>query len=146
MTTVPSFLTGRKMKILYLLALFQLVAGPIVIFQVSLLGRMTAGDVSVPEYARASGEAIQSSEFRTFPEKQISTAGEPSFPGKKAPASPQSPDTKGKASDGKTPALPWKCIAAPPTPRPELAAIAERIRVRLPVWPQAPPSPPPRVG
>lgn len=127
-----------KFRSLYLLALFQLVAGPLVLVQVSALGKLTIREASTHGIARAVGIAWKSSEFQA----NFADAAIPDQVKSKqnAPTS----DPKATLAKGKMPWIDWSAdrlaimTISIPVPR------QDATRWWTPAWPQAPPGPPPR--
>lgn len=127
------------MKILYLLALAQLVGGPLVLLQVTLFCKLTFAHNSGQGWLEAARVALNSDEFRTGPQLQPLRE---STDGKSKPA-PQDPS---KMEKSKAPMIAW---AASPM-RHSLIELPCMTGVHddswTPTWPHAPPGPPPRVG
>lgn len=129
------------MKLLYVLALFQLIAGPLVIFQVTLLCRLTLSEAGERSWGAAFSEALNGDEFHALVRNaKTSTKANPSSP------APSPPDVKGKALDLKATVRVWTVFGMTPPPCAGLVPHGDRSRPWTPVWPQAPPGPPPRVG
>jgi len=129
------------MKWLYVLALFQFVAGPLVILQVSLLCRLTVSDIPEKGIGPAFVKAWHSDEFQMALTTGKITAGTKES---KAP-SPSKEPMSGSAKI-KMPPTDWQTGRTLPPPSIGLASISDWCRRWTPVWPQAPPGPPPRVG
>lgn len=129
------------MKLLYALALFQLVAGPLVIFQVSLLCKLTVREVPRQGIGPAFQKAWHSEDFQAGLSEGKTMARKDD---KKSP-SPTS-DPKATAGKAKMPATDWRLarfLAPPPL---GFVRCSDWSRRWTPIWPQAPPGPPPRVG
>lgn len=137
---VPGFLNSRRMKLLYLLALFQLVAGPLVIFQVTVLCKLTVKEVRQQGAGAAFVKALHGEDFQATIRNSMDLA-------KKDARSPlPTSDPKGKIPDLKFNAPLWRVFAAIAPPCIGRTACKDWARRWTPVWPQAPPGPPPRIG
>ena len=134
---VAIFRSG-KFRFLYLLAMIQLVGGPIVLLQVTLFSKLVIREAPRLGVVGAVSVAFNSPEFR----ESLAEAGLPrgdamkttKKEGKQKPDSPTTPD------------FPW--MAEPPG-YPEhrtLCGVPEHFRIWTPQWPNAPPGPPPRIG
>lgn len=128
-----------KLRTLYLLALFQLVAGPAVLVGVMVLGKLTVQEAPRHGVAVALAKAWKSAEFQTL---LLSAQADLSPASSKAPA----PDSQSKPEMAK---VHWAAWAGE---RPQVfesemsGALLSRLSVWTPAWPQAPPGPPPRVA
>lgn len=140
LTAVSGFLKGRKMKWLYLLALFQFVAGPLVILQVSLLCKLTVREIPHESIGPALVKAWHSTEFQAALDmgKTVITKDE------KSPL--RSKDPLAGTGKLKMPATPWNVDHFLPPAAIGIVAWSDWCRRWTPVWPQAPPGPPPRMG
>jgi hypothetical protein len=130
----------KNLRFLYLLALFQLVAGPLVLFQVTVLCKLTVRETPRIGVAKAVSKAWCSPEFQAA----FTTDDEVKPTSAKSPL-PTS-DPKAKIVKVKMPAIAWQ---AAPLVLVNLSARIngmDRDRVWTPAWPQAPPGPPPRLG
>ncbi|MES2657221.1 MAG: hypothetical protein V4689_01320 [Verrucomicrobiota bacterium] len=133
------FRTG-KFRFLYLLALVQLVGGPLVLFQVTLFCKLTLNEAPRMGMAKAAVSAWESEDFQAIltPAEIAKADDSKTTPSGKAP--------KVKLEKAKEPVIPWMVA------RLHLAALAvrcdvvDRERFWTPAWPQAPPGPPPRMG
>lgn len=134
---VPRFLTTGKLKLLYLLALFQLLAGPLILLQVAAVCQMTVKEASHHGVAVAMEKAWDGDHLNVLVEMPNHHADKSRQP---APTS----DPKGNLLKEKSPVLPWMTSAF------RIAEIAryhpcpDWERRWTPAWPQAPPGPPPR--
>lgn len=132
--------SARNLRFLYLLALFQLVTGPLVLFQVTVLCKLTVREVPRNSVATAVSKAWHSPEFQAT----LTDDGGLQQVAKKSPVPTSDPKTK--TVKVKMPAIAWQA-----TPL-VLVNLSKRItaqnysRVWTPAWPQAPPGPPPRLG
>ncbi|MES2440185.1 MAG: hypothetical protein V4584_14040 [Verrucomicrobiota bacterium] len=135
-----NFLRTGKLRFLYLLALAQLVGGPLVLLQVTVFCKLTLHEAPRMGVAKAAAEAWSSEDFQTV----LATADIPGTDGRKAPPSPDGP--KVKLEKAKLPVIPWQAAEWVVTDVSRHCKIADRARVWTPAWPQAPPGPPPRVG
>jgi hypothetical protein len=129
-----------KMRWLYLLALAQLVGGPLVLLQLTVLCKLTLHETPRLGLARATVSAWHSDEFQT-----VLASG----------ATPAAGDTKNKAplrdpkpepDKVKSPALPWESAHFAWVIPSSDAAIGNHQEFWTPDWPHAPPAPPPRVA
>ena len=133
------FRTG-KLRLLYVLALAQLVGGPLVLLQVTLFCKLTLHEAPRVGMAGAVVRAWQSNEFQAA----LVTNG--SARTGETKSSPPSRDPKVEPDKSKSPIIGWK------PERLTFAVISvdcetpRRERIWTPAWPQAPPGPPPRVG
>jgi len=129
---------GKKMRLLYVLALFQLVAGPLVLMQVAVLCRLTMQEV--PSYGVAAGfqKAWHSAEFSAALDHPALV--------KKSDSKMPLPDLKGKLMKEKMPLLAWQPVFFVKAAAFTRVACADWSRGWPPTWQQAPPGPPPRVG
>lgn len=127
------------MKWLYVLALFQLVAGPLVIFQVTLLCQFTIRDAPEQGWQPAFQKAWEQTEQHALAacDPVKATKGKENAP---------APKPKIFTEKSKIPATHWSSGIFRCPPSIGLAEISEWSRRWTPVWPQAPPGPPPRVG
>lgn len=129
----------RKLWVLYLLALFQLAAGPFVILVTVQFCHLALPEI--PRYGTVAAieKAWTSEKFQTtLCEASVLTSG------KKSPLPDQNPhDPSAKV---KMPPIPWKETRFLSLNHPQLLPQVEIERVWTPAWPQAPPGPPPRVG
>lgn len=129
-----------KLRSLYLLALFQLVAGPLVLFQVSVLSRMVVRETPVHGITTALNLAWNSPEFQS-----ALCDAEPSELVKSKQTIPTR-DPKSVSVKLEMPCIDWWDAqqvwvnASTPVPR------TDGTRTWTPQWPQPPPGPPPRVG
>jgi hypothetical protein len=132
--------TGNKLKILYLLALFQLVAGPLVLLQVTVLFKLTSRETPSRGVTVAFKKAWSSNEFQaTFelPEAHRQDRFKSPLPTK---------DPAGKLLTMKMPVTFWHQDPLVLVITSELVPCSDWERMWTPTWPQAPPGPPPRVG
>ncbi len=129
-----------KLRSLYLLALFQLVAGPLVLFQVSVLSKMVVREAPAHGISKAMSLAWNSPEFQSA----LSEGELPELVKSKQTA-PTS-DPKATLEKAKMPCIDWQAApivwvnASTPLQR------MDGARTWTPAWPQPPPGPPPRVG
>lgn len=134
------FFRSGKLRLLYVLALVQLVGGPLVLFQVSVFCKLTLHEAPQAGMAKAAELAWKSEGF------QAALAADDVPLAKGTKPSPDGDGPKLKAEKMKQPVIPWM------NPRLETAVagvhckLVDRARVWTPAWPQAPPGPPPRVG
>ncbi len=123
----------RKMRLLYLLALLQLVGGPLVLLHVSVFCKATLEEAPRVGIAKAAAAAWHSEGFQAAliadalpekPSRKESDTAKPKF-AKQAPATMDFP-------------------TAPTTPFAGSESVAETVVTWTPRWPNAPPGPPPR--
>ncbi len=123
----------RKLRLLYLLALVQLVGGPLVLLHVSVFCKMTLEETPRMGMAEAAAAAWHSEGFQTaliadaFPENPLRKESERAKPkiAKQAPAPTSFPTAPLAAFAGSQ-------------------SVAETLVTWTPRWPNAPPGPPPR--
>jgi len=132
------------MKFLYALALFQLVAGPLVIFQVSLLCKLTVREMPRSGVGPAFQRALESEDFQAAVLQQGNDAVRKDD--KKSPSPDGSGPKKMLSGKEKMPATDWRLARFLAPPSTGMVRCSDWSRRWTPVWPQAPPGPPPRVG
>ncbi len=128
----------RKMRFLYLLALLQLVGGPLVLLHVTVFCKLTVSNAPEIGLARAAVSAWHSEGFQkaivadVFFEKNARNEGKDGT-------------QKHGLEKAKQPVTPWDApvitIAAPHT---KISAPNYGV-AWTPLWPNAPPGPPPRL-
>jgi hypothetical protein len=130
----------RKMKWLYVLGMFQLIAGPLMILQVTLLCKLTFREMPEEGIGPAVSKAWHSGKFQAA----LVTGNLVTSKSKESP----SPTKEPVADSGKQkmPVTDWRATRPLPPPSIGLAAFSDWCRRWTPVWPQAPPEPPPRIG
>ena len=133
------FRTG-KFRFLYLLALVQLVGGPLVLLQVTVFSKLMLHETPRVGMAKAAVSAWRSADFQAvLAPTEVAKADD-------LKTTPSGKDQKAKLEKAKEPVIPWRTV------RLDLAAVTVRVdgvnreRFWTPAWPQAPPGPPPRVG
>jgi hypothetical protein len=132
------YLRTGKFRFLYLLALAQLVGGPLVLLQVSVFCKVVIREAPHVSAGEAISRALNSEDFQTA----LIPAAE-----QKSPAQPSSDkDPKVKLEKAKLALLPWEMNARSLVSKNQGLAKVEVERTWTPIWPQAPPGPPPRVG
>jgi hypothetical protein len=130
----------RNLRLLYVLALAQLVGGPLVLLQLTLFCKLTLQETPHVGMARAAVQTWHSDDFQTALTAGISTA--PCETKSKPPARDPQPDPE----KAKPPVIPWAAgNLALIAPREDSEA-GLRSKFWTPAWPHAPPGPPPRVG
>lgn len=133
------FRTG-KFRFLYLLALIQLVGGPLVLLQVTVFCKLTLHETPRIGMAKAAVSAWRSADFQAVLAPADVAKADDLKP------TPSGNGPKVKLEKAKEPVIPWMPI------RVNLAALAVRVdvvdreRFWTPAWPQAPPGPPPRIA
>jgi hypothetical protein len=139
---VRRYFQGNQLKFLYLLALFQLVAGPLVLLQFTVFCKLTVPEIPRQGLVVAVEKSWQSGEFQTvlkLPEATVDADTKSPLPGSDPPAK--------ALMKAKMPCIAWAGdFSALAVPASELVPCADWARVWTPAWPQAPPGPPPRVG
>ena len=133
------FRTG-KLRWLYLLALAQLVGGPLVLLQVTVFCKVALHDAPEVGVAKAALHALHSEDFQT-----VLAAVEGV---KKSDAKSPEPTEKSKVKleKPKLEAMPWEFTSLAVVRLSSHCKVVDRSRIWTPAWPQAPPGPPPRVG
>jgi hypothetical protein len=131
------FFRSGKLRYLYLLALAQLVGGPLVLLHVTVFCKLTVREAPRVGFVEAAAGAFASDEFRA-----CASAG---LPKRETPAkeSPES-DPKPKLEKPSQPPAPWMAERRIFAHDVKGTAIAETARTWTPAWPNAPPGPPPR--
>ncbi len=133
-------LSTRNLRFLYLLALFQLVAGPLVLFQVTLLCKLTVREAPRNGVATAVMKAWHNPEF------QAALAHDDGLQQAATKSPLPTDDPKSKIVKVKMPATAWQAAPLVLVNLSSRVAIVDSSRVWTPAWPQAPPGPPPRLG
>lgn len=134
---MPRFLTTGKLKLLYVLALFQLLAGPLILLQVASICEFTVKEASHHGIAVAVEKAWSGEHLEMLAEMPEHHADKTRSP---HPTS----DPKGKILKEKSPELPWLAATIRIAKIPRHVLCPEWARMWTPAWPQAPPGPPPR--
>ena len=131
------FFRSGKMRPLYLLALAQLVGGPLVLLHVTVFCKLTLREAPRVGFADAAVEALVSDEFR-----ECAIAG---LPKRDTPAKDsREGDPKPKLEKPHHPPAPWMAERKIFADDVKGTAIADTARTWTPAWPNAPPGPPPR--
>ena len=123
---------------LYLLALFQLVGGPLVILSVVFFSRLVAKYSADDGVVVGVTQAWQSPEWQKITRALIATTPGP------IKASPEGHAEKVKEPGGKVFWQIWTEVDARWSQRPPEAAPSVPLPTLLSAWPDAPPLPPPR--
>ena len=134
---VAIFRSG-KFRFLYLLALAQLVGGPIVLLQVTLFSKLVIREAPRVGVVEAISIAWDSPEFR---ESIVDAA----LPGKDA-MQPAKKEGKMKPDSPNLPDFPWMAETPGHDDDTALCGVPEHFRIWTPQWPNAPPAPPPRMA
>ena len=129
-----------NLRFLYLLALVQLVGGPLVLFQVTVFCKVALHEAPRVGMAKAAVRAWQSDDFQTV------LAAADGVRSRESKWLPPTGDPKPKLEKAKPPMIPWEPAALVLCLLSDHCKIADRARTWTPAWPQAPPGPPPRVG
>lgn len=133
-----SLALGKKFKLLYLLALFQLAAGPLVIVQISVLCKLTSREAHREGWVESFENAWMSEELHAVshpPGRQAKNA---------VPDRKPAPEPKPDSSPTKGPVIPWRETSILISTLAHFSPLTHWDRSWFPVWPQAPPGPPPR--
>jgi len=129
--------THSSRRWLYLLALFQLVGGPLVLMQVMVFCKITAREVPVQGVVKAMVTALESPEFQSQLTASNDLRSEQS--GTTLPPKKIGADKKIFGTEWRAQPLPVALRSANMTWQPLEDAC-------LSAWPQAPPAPPPRLA
>lgn len=129
-----------KFRFLYLLALAQLVGGPLVLLQVTVFCKLALHEAPRLGMAKATVLAWQSEDFQT------ALAAVDGVRSREPKSAPPTGDPKLKLEKAKPPMIPWQTAPLVLGAPSELCEIADHGRTWTPTWPQPPPGPPPRVG
>lgn len=134
---VAIFRSG-KLRFLYLLALVQLVGGPLVLLQVTLFSKLVIREVPRVGVIAAVSIALDSPEFRD-------TLADATLPRKDA-MNPEKKERKSKPDSPTAPDFPWMAQRPLCDNDPAVCGVPGHFRIWTPHWPHAPPGPPPRIG
>ncbi|MFT3990300.1 MAG: hypothetical protein QM680_02710 [Luteolibacter sp.] len=129
------------MKFLYLLALFQLVAGPLVLLQVAALSKLVIREIPRSGFVAAAEKAVRGKEFHAV----FQTADSVKSP-VSSPDSKDSKDSKAKLEKQKMPLQAWFVAEVKLDALFSLQPCGDWARNWTPLLGQPPPGPPPRVG
>ncbi len=135
-----NFLRAGKMRWLYLLALAQLVGGPLVLLQVTVFTKLTLHEAPRMGVAKAAVHAWHSDDFQAV----LTAADVVRKDHSKSPA-PTDGSTP-KVEKAKMPVVPWMGAPVSLAALSRHCPIVDHARIWTPAWPQAPPGPPPRIG
>lgn len=127
-----------KLRFLYLLALAQLVGGPLVLLQVTVFCKVALHEAPRVGMAKAAVRAWLSDDFQAV---LVATS-----PGEKSERNSPPPTRDPSLEKAKHPVVPWHMSPLVLADLSSHCKIADRARTWTPAWPQAPPGPPPRVG
>ncbi|MBK1814244.1 hypothetical protein JIN84_01305 [Luteolibacter yonseiensis] len=127
------------MRWLYLLALAQLVGGPLVLLQVTMFCKVAMHEVPRAGVAKAAAQAWHSDDFQA-----VLAVEESGKKGDSKSPSPSDP-AKVKLEKSKLHAAPWESTSLAIARSSSLCKVVDHARIWTPAWPQAPPGPPPRV-
>ena len=130
------FRTG-KLRWLYLLALAQLVGGPLVLLQVTMFCKLALHEAPRIGVAKAAVHAWESDDFQAvLVAADVVRTGDSKPP---APAEGAQP----KLEKATLPIAPWMVVPVSPASLSSHCGSVDQARVWTPAWPQAPPGPPP---
>jgi hypothetical protein len=133
------FFRSRKMRPLYILALVQLLGGPLVLLHVTVLCKLSLREVPRVGFTEAAVVALSSDEFR-----ECAYAGQPKHD---APVKDsREGDPKPKLEKPNQPPAPWTADRIVFVNDVHSTSIEDTARTWTPAWPNAPPGPPPRLG
>lgn len=135
-----SFFHSGKLRFLYVLALAQLVGGPLVLLQVTVFCKLTLNDAPRMGLENAAVRAWQSEDFQTILTANAAAGIDDTK------SMPPGNGPKGQPDKSKTPVTVWEPAPLVLINLSDRYQTAERARTWTPAWPQAPPGPPPRVG
>lgn len=127
-----------KLRFLYLLALAQLVGGPLILLQVTIFCKVALHEAPRLGMAAAAMEAWQSDDFQAIFSASYLAQGSD----RKSTPPVRDPSLE----KVKHPVVPWHMPRLILNTVASHCKIADRARAWSPAWPQAPPGPPPRVG
>lgn len=130
------FRTGI-MRPLYLLALLQLLCGPVVLLHVTVFCKLTVREAPHIGFAGAAVEALASDEFRECASAGLPKRDTPARDGREG-------DQKPQLDKPSQPPVPWMAERRIFAHDVKGTAVAETARTWTPAWPNAPPGPPPR--
>lgn len=133
-------LDGKKLRFLYVLALLQLVAGPLVLLQVTVFCQLTIPEVPRQGLVVAAQKTWKAKEFQAV----LHLADQSSKDDSESPL-PTS-DPLSKSLKAKMPFIAWTSAPLLAIQATELVPCSDWSRMWTPTWPQAPPGPPPRIG
>ena len=128
-----------NLRLLYLLALAQLVGGPLILLQVTVFCQLTLKQAPTSGWPQAVGQVWNSAEFE---EVLQASAHREKHPRKSEP----SPGDSSQPEKSKPPMIAWE----PGMPGRLAGGLpcVDRMNEAFwtPAWPHAPPGPPPRIG
>ena len=131
------FFRSGKMRPLYLLALLQLLGGPLVLLHVTVFCKLTVREAPHVGFTEAAARAFASDEFR-----ECAHTG---LPKRDTPAkNSREGEPKPKLEKPSQPPAPWMAERKIFAHDVKSTAIADVQRTWTPAWPNAPPGPPPR--
>ncbi len=130
-----AFFRCNKLRFLYLLALIQLVGGPLVLLHVTVFCKLTLNETPRMGVAAAAVKAWNAEGFQDALAKDFTPERNGRKDGEKPKADPE------KAQQ---PPIPWSNPARHFACDEGSRSIAERAVTWTPQWPNAPPGPPPR--
>lgn len=131
------FFRSGKMRPLYLLALLQLLGGPVVLLHVTVFCKLTVREAPHIGFADAAVEAFASDEFRECAQAGLLKRDTPAKDSREG-------DPKLKLEKPNQPPAPWMAERRIFAHDVKGTAIADTARTWTPAWPNAPPEPPPR--
>ncbi|MGL4400630.1 MAG: hypothetical protein ACRCXD_12235 [Luteolibacter sp.] len=127
-----------KFRFLYLLALAQLIGGPLILLQVTVFCKVALHEAPRMGMATAAMCAWQSADFQAVLAASDSAGGSESH---------KAPPTRDPSLDPiKHPSIPWQMSKWIISAVSKHCEITDCAQTWTPAWPQAPPGPPPRVG
>ncbi len=127
-----------KLRTLYLLALAQLLGGPLVLLHVTVFCKLTWREAPRVGFAEAVVGALVSDELHECAVSGLSKRDTPAKDGREG-------DNKPKLEKPNQPPAPWVVDSRIFADGEGQAAIVNRERTWTPAWPNAPPGPPPKL-
>ncbi len=135
-----TFFRAKNLRFLYLLALAQLVGGPLMLLQVTMFCKLTLHETPQVGVAQAAVKAWHSEDFQA-----VLTAANPSRTDlAKSPLPEQ--EKKSTLEKCKQPLAVWGIAPLVLVNGSSFYKIVDPAWARPPDWPNAPPGPPPRIG
>jgi hypothetical protein len=131
MTSAP-----RSTRWLYLLALFQLVAGPLVLVTVMTFCKVTVREAPSQGLVKAMSAALQSDEVQALVQVTSNAQTEDS--------KSSLPVKKFKAGEKKFIGIAWESMPTVMVDATKTSSSSAWLKTWSPAWPQAPPGTPPR--
>jgi hypothetical protein len=131
------FFRSPKMRLLYLLALAQLLGGPLVLLHVTVFCKLTVREVPRVGFTEAAVAALSSDEFRECTEAALPKHDMPAKDSREG-------DPKPKLEKPNQPPAPWVAERIVFAQDVLCTSVTDAALTWTPIWPNAPPGPPPR--